>query len=77
VLRARIDGAAEVVLVVRFSRQHGQGTPGKVYVQLDETAYEKGIKISDPQMAAINIQHDPFHGDWNYIIRPTATVITS
>jgi hypothetical protein len=34
------------------------------------------IKISDAQMAAINIQRDPFHGDWNYIIHP-ATVITS
>jgi hypothetical protein len=49
----------------------------KVYAQLDETTYEKAIKISDAQMAAINIQRDPFHGDWNYIIHPTATVITS
>jgi Rhodopirellula transposase DDE domain len=48
----------------------------KVYAQLDETTYEKGIKISDAQMASINIERDPFHGDWNYIIHP-ATVITS
>jgi Rhodopirellula transposase DDE domain len=49
----------------------------KVYAQLDETVYEKGIKITDAQMTGINIQRDPFHGDWNYTIYPTATVITS
>ena len=49
----------------------------KVYAQLDETAYEKGIKITAAQMKSINIQRDSFHGDWNYTIHPTATVITS
>jgi hypothetical protein len=49
----------------------------KVYAQLDETVYEKGIQIADAQMKNINIQRDSFHGDWNYTIHPTATVITS
>ena len=49
----------------------------KVYAQLDETVYEKGIQITAAQMKSINIQRDGFHGDWNYTIHPTATVITS
>jgi Rhodopirellula transposase DDE domain len=49
----------------------------KVYAQLDETVYEKGIQIADAQMKNINIQRDSFHGDWNYTIHPTTTVITS
>jgi len=62
--------------IINLIAATGTDTGLKVYAQLDETVYEKGIKISDAQMAAINIQRDPFHGDWNYIIHP-ATVITS
>ena len=62
--------------IINLIAATGTDTGLKVYAQLDETVYEKGIKISDAQMAAINIQRDPFHGDWNYIIHP-APVITS
>ena len=37
---------------------------------LDDAAYQKGIKVSDAEMAAINIVRDAFHGEWNYTIRP-------
>jgi transposase len=37
---------------------------------LDTTAYPRGISISDEQMATLNIQHDLFHGEWNYTILP-------
>jgi len=37
---------------------------------LDENAYPRGIKISDREMAEINLQKDEFHGDWNYTITP-------
>ena len=67
------DYATIINLIANTSTETGL----KVYAQLDETTYEKGIKISDAQMASINIQRDPFHGDWNYTIHPTATVITS
>ena len=30
----------------------------------------KGIKITDVQMAALNITRDEFHGEWNYTINP-------
>ncbi len=42
----------------------------KVYAQLDETQYERGVKISDADLAAVNLTRDQFHGEWNYIIKP-------
>ena len=42
----------------------------KIRCHLDNSAYPKGIKISDAQMEQINIKRDDFHGDWNYTIRP-------
>lgn len=49
----------------------------KVYARLDEATYQKGIKVTDAQIANVNIDRDAFHGDWNYTIHPTATVIES
>jgi hypothetical protein len=43
----------------------------KVYAQLDENAYERGVKITDAQLAAVNLTRDTFHGEWNYLINPT------
>jgi Rhodopirellula transposase DDE domain len=37
---------------------------------LDENNYPKAIKVSDSQMAAINIACGDFHGEWNYTISP-------
>jgi hypothetical protein len=44
----------------------------EVRAELDESKYQKGIniKVSDAQLAAINISRHPFHGDWNYTISP-------
>ena len=42
----------------------------RVECQLDTNSYPKGIKISDKQIAAISIERDPFHGEWNYTIAP-------
>ncbi len=36
----------------------------------DSHIYPTGIKVSDEDMAALNIMREPFHGDWNYTIRP-------
>ena len=41
-----------------------------VRAELDTNSYPKGIKISDDAFAAINIERDSFHGEWNYCIRP-------
>ena len=42
----------------------------KVYCELDDREYEKGIKVSDEQMSKLNIKRHEFHGDWNYTLRP-------
>lgn len=43
-----------------------------VHAEADPNNYPKGIKISDTQMAAIapQLKPDPFHGEWNYTVRP-------
>ena len=47
----------------------------KVRAELDENKYPEGVKISDPQMAAINLSRHAFHGDWNYTIAPCDKVL--
>ena len=42
----------------------------KVRAAIDPNTYPKGIKITDAQMAALNITRDEFHGEWNYTINP-------
>ena len=42
----------------------------EVYASLDEREYPKGITVSDDQLAAINLEGDAFHPDWNYTIKP-------
>ena len=42
-----------------------------VQCELDDNAYDKGRKITDDQMAALNIKRDPFHGEWNYTLYPS------
>jgi hypothetical protein len=41
-----------------------------VRCQLDENLYPAGIKVSDEDMAELNILRDNFHGEWNYTIKP-------
>jgi hypothetical protein len=42
----------------------------KVRAELDETKYPKGVKVSNAQLAAVNLSRHAFHGDWNYTISP-------
>jgi hypothetical protein len=42
----------------------------KVRAELDEKTYPKGVKVSDAQLAAVNLTRHTFHGDWNYTIAP-------
>lgn len=43
----------------------------KVYAQLDENVYERGVKVPDAQLAAVNLTRNEFHGEWNYLIKPS------
>ena len=42
----------------------------KVYARLDETTYPKKLKITDDELAAINITRNDWHPEWNYVIAP-------
>lgn len=41
-----------------------------VQAALDTSTYPKGIKITNKQMKALNLERHVFHGDWNYTLRP-------
>jgi len=47
----------------------------EVYARLDQGSYPKGIEVTDRQLAAVNLDGDAFHPEWNYTIKPS--VITS
>lgn len=42
----------------------------QVWAELDPATYPTGIKISDAEFAAVQLQPATFHGDWNYAIVP-------
>jgi hypothetical protein len=41
-----------------------------VKCRLDTTEYQKGIKITDEELNAINMKKFKFHSEWNYVIKP-------
>ena len=41
-----------------------------VRCELDANSYPKGVKVTDAEMAALAIERDAFHGEWNYTISP-------
>ena len=38
--------------------------------KLDTNLYPAGLKVSDQQMAELQLRRDKFHGDWNYSLLP-------
>ena len=42
----------------------------KVRSEIDANSYPKGLVISDADFAKIKLELDPFHGEWNYSLRP-------
>ena len=43
----------------------------RIRAELDRGTYPTGIKISNAELAALNLKPDKFHGDWNYTVTPT------
>jgi hypothetical protein len=58
----------EVIVQLIKSTTTAQGL--KVDCQLDTNPYPSGQKVSDEELAQVNLQRDDFHGDWNYTISP-------
>ncbi len=42
----------------------------RIRAELDTKAYPLGIKVSDEELAAVQLTKDKFHGEWNYEIAP-------
>lgn len=42
----------------------------RVESALDTRIYEKGVKVSDAEIASLDITGDMFHPEWNYTIKP-------
>lgn len=36
----------------------------------DARTYPTGLKVSDEELAALHLLREPFHGEWNYVIKP-------
>ena|SRR5271163_4856701 len=57
-------------LIVKLIGSTTTRTGLKVKAALDSALYESGIKVSDEELNAVNIERNDFHGEWNYCIRP-------
>jgi hypothetical protein len=57
-------------VIIDLIGQTTTSTGLKVYARLDPGEYEKGIKVTDAELATVNIARDQFHGDRNYTIHP-------
>lgn len=65
--RAKPLTSLEVVLeLISHTTKEGLA----VIARKDSNTYPTGIKISDEELAALNPARDPFHGEWNYTIKP-------
>ncbi len=45
----------------------------RVRCGIDANEYEKGIKVPDEELEALNISRYGFHGEWNYWVSPSET----
>jgi len=43
----------------------------QVHCELDANASPAGRKVSDAELAAVRLERDAFHGEWNYPLLPT------
>ncbi|MHB1787738.1 MAG: ISAzo13 family transposase [Acidimicrobiales bacterium] len=60
-------------VVVNLIANTTTSTGLKVNAGLDTREYPTGIKVSDEELAAVNLSRDASHGEWNYTIRPHQT----
>jgi len=58
----------ETVVQLIASTQTTKGL--EIRAVLDENLYEKGVKVTEEQMASVHLVQADFHGEWNYTIMP-------
>ncbi|MHB8190195.1 MAG: ISAzo13 family transposase [Ferrimicrobium sp.] len=66
--RGRPLTSREVVVNLIGSTTTNEGL--RIKAALDENNYTPGIKVSDEELATLAIEHNEFHGEWNYRLRP-------
>jgi hypothetical protein len=70
--RAKPLPSLEVVLELLSHTSTQQGLT--VTALKDSTIYPTGLKVTDEELAALNLVRDAFHGEWNYTIRPQSSL---
>ena len=55
-----------VNLIANTATRHGL----LIQAELDTGCYPTGIKVSDHELAAVNLKPAEFHGEWNYTVAP-------
>lgn len=60
-----------IEVILELIRNTHTDTGLHVKAALDHCSYPIGIKVSQLDFDAVNIELTPFHGDWNYIISPS------
>jgi transposase len=69
--RARPLTSLEVVLELISHTSTQQGLT--VTALKDSNTYPTGLKVTEEELAALNLVCDAFHGEWNYTIRPQSS----
>jgi hypothetical protein len=70
-LNARGKPLETIEVIINLIAATTTSTGLKIYARLDDREYEKGVEVTDQQLAAVNITRDTFHGEWNYSINPS------
>ena len=60
-------------VVVQLIANTTTATGLRVKAAADQKPYPTKIKVSDAEMAQINLSKETFHGEWNYTIRPRSS----
>jgi transposase len=69
--RAKPLTSLEVVLELISHTSTQQGL--SVTALKDSHVYPTGLKVTDEELATLNLVRDTFHGEWNYTIRPQSS----
>jgi hypothetical protein len=70
--RAKPLTSLEIVLELISHTSTKEGL--EVIAVKDSQVYPTGLKVTDEELAALNLLRDPFHGEWNYTIRPQSSL---
>ena len=58
----------EVIVNLIRATKTSQGL--RVEAEIDHNVYPAGVKVTDEEIAQLNITKDSFHGEWNYSVSP-------